>query len=65
MKKGFNSLIIIFAWELWEHRNACVSEGVGPSIVVVCQEVEESSLWCLAGAMSLHELLIRLLSLDA
>ncbi|WVZ53711.1 LOW QUALITY PROTEIN: hypothetical protein U9M48_004616, partial [Paspalum notatum var. saurae] len=60
MKKGLNSLIILVAWELWKHRNACVFEGVRPSVVLLCQEVErESSLWRLAGNTALHELLTR------
>jgi hypothetical protein len=23
-KKGFNSLVILVAWRMWKHRNACV-----------------------------------------
>ncbi|WVZ88479.1 LOW QUALITY PROTEIN: hypothetical protein U9M48_034996, partial [Paspalum notatum var. saurae] len=60
MKKGLNSLIILVAWELWKHINACVFEGVRPSVVLLCQEVErKSSLWRLAGNTALHELLTR------
>jgi hypothetical protein len=29
-RKGLNSLIILVAWEIWKHRNACVFEGVVP-----------------------------------
>jgi len=27
MHKGLNSLIILFTWEIWEHRNTIVFEG--------------------------------------
>lgn len=27
-KKGMNSLIILVAWEIWEHRNDCVFNNV-------------------------------------
>jgi hypothetical protein len=50
LKKGLNSMIILVDWELWEHRNACVFEGMRSSVSVVCHEIEkECNLWCLAG----------------
>ncbi|WVZ84633.1 hypothetical protein U9M48_031641 [Paspalum notatum var. saurae] len=59
-RKGFNSLVILVAWSLWKHRIACVFEGLGPSVSLVCQEVEEESqLWCLAGNKALQGLLGR------
>ncbi|WVZ57988.1 hypothetical protein U9M48_008310, partial [Paspalum notatum var. saurae] len=42
-RKGFNSLVIMVAWTLWKHRNACVFEGLSPSVPLVCREVEEES----------------------
>jgi hypothetical protein len=32
IRKGLNSLIILVAWELWKHRNACVFEGASPCV---------------------------------
>jgi hypothetical protein len=38
--------------------NACVFEGLNPSVPLVCQEVgKETDLCCLAGNTSLKELL--------
>ncbi|WVZ76816.1 hypothetical protein U9M48_024747 [Paspalum notatum var. saurae] len=31
-RKGFNSLVILVAWTIWKHRNACVFEGLSPSM---------------------------------
>ena len=31
-RKGANSLIILIAWLLWKHRNACVFDGDSPSV---------------------------------
>ena len=56
-RKGLNSLIILGAWMLWKHRNACVFEGASPSIHVLLQEFRnEQQLWLLAGARSLRSL---------
>jgi hypothetical protein len=64
MWKGLNSLIILVAWEVWKHRNSCVLEGIRPSIQILLQTVtNESSLWCMAGASKLQELLTRSLML--
>ena len=63
-KKGLNSLIILVAWNIWKHRNACVFESDRPCIWIVLQVVaNESSLWCFAGASVVHELLIWSLNL--
>ena len=65
-RKGLNSLIILVAWELWKHRNACVFEGARPVVEVMLQSVaNESNLWCLAGASALHEFLARSWVLDS
>jgi len=31
-RKGFNSLVILGAWTLWNHRNRCVFDGDTPSL---------------------------------
>ena len=56
-KKGVNSLIILGAWLIWKHRNACVFEGVTPSVISIMRDLrDEHSLWCLAGANKLQGL---------
>jgi hypothetical protein len=56
-KKGVNSLIILGAWVLWKHRNACVFDGVAPSVITIMRILkEEHTLWCLAGARKLQGL---------
>ena len=60
MRKGLNCLIILVAWEIWKHRNACVFEGKRPCVHIILQTVaNECSLWSLAGASALKELLTR------
>jgi len=64
VREGLNSLIILVAWELWKHWNACVFEGARLRLEAVLQAiVYESSLWCSAGALALQELLSRSLPL--
>jgi len=56
-RKGVNSLIILGAWIIWKHRNACIFEGASPSINLIWSELKnEHSLWCLAGAKKLEGL---------
>jgi hypothetical protein len=31
-KKGFNSLVILGPWTIWNHRNSCVFDGAAPSL---------------------------------
>jgi hypothetical protein len=63
-RKGLNSLIILVAWEVWKYHNSCVFEGARPSIQILLQTVANgSSLWCMAGASKLQELLTRSLVL--
>ncbi|GJN10169.1 hypothetical protein PR202_ga28239 [Eleusine coracana subsp. coracana] len=53
-RKGVNSLIILGAWIIWKHRNACVFEGAAPSVHTILREVkDEQSLWCMASAKRL------------
>jgi hypothetical protein len=59
-RKGLNSIIVLVAWVIWKHRNACVFEGRRPSVLAVLQEdAYEVALWCMAGAGALQELLVR------
>jgi len=54
-RKGFNSLVILGAWILWKHRNACVFNGSAPSIPTALQAFkDESHLWVVGGAKGLH-----------
>ena len=56
-RRGVNSLIILGAWIIWKHRNACVFKGVAPSVTSIIREFkDEHSLWCLAGAKKLQGL---------
>jgi hypothetical protein len=60
MRKGLNSLIILVAWQVWNHRNSCVFEGSRPCVQnVVLAVVEEGRTWCLARASALQDLLPR------
>jgi hypothetical protein len=29
-RKGFNSLVLLVAWWIWKHRNACIFQGASP-----------------------------------
>lgn len=63
-KKGLNSLIILVTWAIWKHRNACVSNGVTPSMAdVILSITNEGTLWCMAGASRLQELLAKAIAL--
>ncbi|GJN38304.1 hypothetical protein PR202_gb27333 [Eleusine coracana subsp. coracana] len=54
-RKGVNSLILLTAWCIWRHRNACAFEGVSPSAATIFHEVKnEYGLWCMAGAKKLE-----------
>ena len=53
-KKGFNSLIILVLWSIWNHRNRCVFDGLSPNLETAIRRAkEERELWELAGAKSL------------
>lgn len=63
VRNGLNSLIILVAWEVWKHCNACVFDNVRPNIQEVLRSVNtEGGLWCLAGASKLQELVLRSLA---
>ena len=45
-RKGFNSLVILGAWILWNRCNRCVFDGATPSLVgALGFALEESRLW--------------------
>ena len=48
-KKALDTVIILGAWILWKHRNACVFDGAPPRISSLMQAFKEEDLWCLAG----------------
>ena len=56
-RKGFNSLVVLVAWWIWKHRNACVFEGASPNVNALVQEIrDEANLWCMAEAKGLRSL---------
>jgi len=53
-RKGFKSFVILGAWNLWKHRNACVFDGSPLSIPTALQAFkDESHLWVVGGAEGL------------
>ncbi|PUZ59364.1 hypothetical protein GQ55_4G035200 [Panicum hallii var. hallii] len=51
IRQGFNSIIILGAWLLWNHCNRCVFDGGSPNIVsLLIAALEELNLWGIAGA---------------
>jgi hypothetical protein len=39
-------MVILVAWWLWKHRNACVFDGVAPSTGTILQHIhEDATLW--------------------
>ena len=56
-RKGFNSLVILGAWILRKHRNACVFDGYAPSILTTPQTFKDESHLCVVGgAKGLNDL---------
>jgi hypothetical protein len=56
-RNEFNTLVILVAWWIWKHRNACVLDGVSPNTSSVLQHIhEDARLWELAGAKALRRL---------
>jgi len=57
-KKGLNSIIILGAWNLWNHCNSCVFYGALPSITnIMATTHEDLHLWSIAGARGVSNLL--------
>jgi hypothetical protein len=58
LHKGLNSIIMLGAWAIWNHRNRCVFNGAQPSISEVLIWVkDEIHYWSLAGARGISNLL--------
>jgi hypothetical protein len=56
-RRGLNSLIILGAWTIWNHRNRCVFDGASPSMVkILIQAGEDQRQWMIAGARELSHL---------
>ena len=54
MRQGINSLIILGAWTIWNHRNGCFFDGAAPNIAgALIAAGEERSLWSMPGARGL------------
>ena len=52
-----NSLIMLGAWVLWNHRNRCIFDGLSPNIAnFLIQVGDERRLWESAGAKGLSSL---------
>jgi hypothetical protein len=45
-KRGVDSLIILDAWMLWKDRNACVLEGVAPSVTSIMRDLKDEHNLC-------------------
>jgi hypothetical protein len=57
LKKGLNSIIILGAWSIWNHRNRCVFDEIQPSLDSVLVSVkDEFLLWSFAGAWGISNL---------
>jgi hypothetical protein len=51
VSKGLNSIVILVAWSLWNHRNRCVSYGVQPNLSRLLSTIwDEQHVWELTGA---------------
>jgi hypothetical protein len=56
-KEGFNSLVVLVAWWIWKHKNACVFDDIAPSVSMVLQNIkDEDVVWCRAGVSGLCSL---------
>jgi len=56
--KGLNSIIILGAWNLWNHRNRCVFDGASPSISnIISSTCVDMHQWSMAGAKGVSYLL--------
>jgi hypothetical protein len=58
VRKGANSLVILGAWNLWNHRNRCVFDGAIPDLNSLLSTTrEDPQLWSIAGAKGISFLL--------
>ena len=57
-KKGLNSIIILGAWNLWNHRSRCVFDGASPSISnIISSTCVDMHQWSMARAKGVSYLL--------
>jgi hypothetical protein len=64
-RDGLNSLTMLGAWVLWNHRNKCIFDGLSPNIAnFLIQVGDERRLWEIAGAKGLSSLAISLSVVD-
>jgi hypothetical protein len=57
IRGGLNSLILLVLWHLWKHRNACVFEGMSPSVPRIILDISKDiDMWCMACAKGLSSL---------
>lgn len=62
VKQGLNSIIILVAWLLWNHRNRCLFDGLQPNLNGILSFIrEELHMWDIAGARGIAYLLALLL----
>ncbi|KAG2611816.1 hypothetical protein PVAP13_4KG212210 [Panicum virgatum] len=47
-RKGFNILVVLGAWIIWKHRNACVFEGARPSLDNLFQAFKDEHHLCMS-----------------
>jgi hypothetical protein len=60
-RRWLNSLIILGAWTIWNHRNRCAFDGANPSMVeILILAGEERRQWRIAGARGLSHLVATL-----
>jgi len=58
VKKGLNSIVILGAWTLWNHRNRYVFDGAVPSLSTIASHINEELMhWSFAGARGISFLL--------
>ncbi|GJN12152.1 hypothetical protein PR202_ga30407 [Eleusine coracana subsp. coracana] len=65
-KKGANSLIILGAWSIWKHRNACVFHGASPSVNRILSELKDEHSLVYGGCKKLRDIdlvLVRVVAL--
>ena len=57
-RKGLNSIIILRAWSIWNHRSHCVFDGITPSLPCVVATIkEEMHQWSVVGTRGIFHLL--------
>lgn len=57
-RKGFNTLVMLMAWQTWKHRNRCVFRGNAQRIQMLLNDIkQEAHLWAIAGSRRLRSIL--------